>query len=200
MTINKEQQILFLKKSFDDYSLISDKSWELIKSTVQFQNLKKGEILLREGQIPRKIHYISKGILRTYYTDDEGNIYNKNIFFEKDFAASKVSLLLSSPSRFTIEALENSLIINIDYKKYRDFISKNDDLKDFYIAFIEKNWIIKKEPNEISLVMKTATERYLFLLKKYSNIEKRIPLHHIASHLGITPTQLSRIRKELKNT
>jgi CRP-like cAMP-binding protein len=200
MTINKEQQILFLKKSFDEYSLISDKSWELIKSIVQFQNLKKGETVLREGQIPRKIYYISQGILRTYYTDDEGNIYTKNIFFEKDFAASKVSLLLSSPSRFTIEALENALIINIDYKKYRNFISKNDDLKDFYIAFIEKNWIIKKEPIEISLVMKTATERYLFLLKKHSNIEERIPLHYIASHLGITPTQLSRIRRELKNT
>jgi len=200
MTIDKEQQILILKKSFDDYSLISDRSWKLIKSIVQFQNLKKGEILLREGQIPRNLHYISKGILRTYYTDDKGNIYNKNIFFEKDFAASKVSLLLSSPSHFTIEALENSLIINIDYKKYRNFISENDDLKDFYIAFIEKNWIIKKEPIEISLVMKTATERYLFLLKKHSNIEKRIPLHHIASHLGITPTQLSRIRKELKST
>ena len=46
--------------------------------------------------------------------------------------------------------------------------------------------------------MENATERYLKLLSKYPDISERIALHHIASHLGITPTQLSRIRKALE--
>jgi hypothetical protein len=46
--------------------------------------------------------------------------------------------------------------------------------------------------------MENATERYLKLRSKHPNIDQRIQQLHLASHLGITPTQLSRIRKELK--
>lgn len=60
--------------------------------------------------------------------------------------------------------------------------------------------MIDKEQREISLVMENATERYLTLLKKHPNIDHRIPQLHIAAHLGITPTQLSRIKKSLKKT
>ena len=89
-------------------------------------------------------------------------------------------------------------LISLNYKKYRQFIDDNIDLKNFYIAYLENNWVIEKEKREVSLVMENATDRYLKLLSKYSNIDQRIQQLHLASHLGITPTQLSRIRKDLK--
>ena len=187
-----------LKSAFNSYAEITEASWQLIRSIIHFQSIEKGEIVLREGQVAKYIHFICKGAFRTFFTDDQGNIYNKNIFLEGDFPASKVSLITNSPSYFSIEALEQSIVINIDFKEYRRLINEHTDLKNFYIAYIEKNWIIEKERNEISLVMENGTERYLKLLQKHPNLEKRIPQRHIASHLGITPTQLSRIRKELK--
>ncbi|KFF15771.1 Crp/Fnr family transcriptional regulator [Flavobacterium hydatis] len=197
MTINKNKYLNELKLKFQSYAPITGASWELIENIVEFQLLKKGEILLRNGQIAREIHFICKGALRAYITDKEGNIYNKNIFLEGYFAGSKVSLLQQTPSSFTIEALEDCILIAINYKKYRELINQNDDLKNYYIAYLEKNWVIEKEQREIALVMQNATERYLDLLAKHPDISHRIPLLHIASHLGITPTQLSRIRKSL---
>jgi len=187
-----------LKATFNGFSIITEKSWVLILAIIQFQELKKGEIILRAGQTAKNIHFICKGILRTSFVDKNGNEYTKNIFLENNFAASKVSLLLNAPSNFSIEALEDSILINFNFNTYRKLINENDDLKNFYISYIEQNWIIEKEQNEISLVMENATERYLKLLKKHPQLENRIPQHHIASHLGITPTQLSRIRKTLK--
>jgi len=198
MTIDKERHIANLKLKFESYSSITEKSWSLIESIITFQTLTKGEILLRNGQIAKKIHFICEGALRSYVTDYEGNIYNKNIFLETDFAGSTVSYLLSTPSNFTIEALEDTIIINLDYKKYRQFIDDNIDLKNFYIAYLENNWVIEKEQREVSLVMENATERYLKLLSKHPRIDQRVQQLHLASHLGITPTQLSRIRKDLK--
>ena len=43
-----------------------------------------------------------------------------------------------------------------------------------------------------------ATQRYLKLCKKIPDIESLIPQYQIASYLGITPVQLSRIRKKMK--
>ena len=58
--------------------------------------------------------------------------------------------------------------------------------------------MLDKEKRELDIVLKDAEERYLDFIKYKPGIETRIPLHYIASHLGITPTQLSRIRKKIK--
>ncbi len=41
----------------------------------------------------------------------------------------------------------------------------------------------------------TAKERYIMFKEEYADIEEEIPQYIIASYLGITPTQLSRIKK-----
>lgn len=198
MTFNKATYLNNLKLTIESYSPISEKSWKLIENITEFQTLKKGETLLQNGEIAKNLHFVAKGILRAFITDQQGNFYNKNLFLENSFAGSKVSLMLKTPSNFTLEALEDCILININYKKYIGLINQNDDLKNFYIAHLEKNWIIEKEQREVALVMQNATERYLKLLGKHPDIADRIALLHIASHLGITPTQLSRIRKNLE--
>ncbi|WP_394777090.1 Crp/Fnr family transcriptional regulator [Flavobacterium sp.] len=198
MSFNHNKNINDLKQKFESYASISQQSWQLIENIIETKSVIKGELLLRNGQIAKEIHFIVQGALRAFITDKAGNIYNKNIFLEGDFAGSTASLIQQIPSDFAIEALEDSILININYKKYRELIFENDDLKNFYIVYLEKNWVIEKEQREISLVMENATERYLDLLAKHPDIAERITLLHIASHLGITPTQLSRIRKSLE--
>ncbi len=198
MHLNQPENLNNLKLAIKSYYPISENSWKLIEGISEFQILKKGETLLQNGEIAKNLHFIAKGILRAFITDELGNFYNKNLFMENSFAGSKVSLMLQTPSNFTIEALEDSVIINLNYKKYISLINENDDLKNFYIAHLEKNWIIEKEQREVALVMLNATERYVKLLEKHPTIADRVPLLHIASHLGITPTQLSRIRKSLE--
>jgi len=186
------------KSAIESYYPITNSTWLALKANLELQFVKKGEAVLREGSRDRFIRFISSGILRSFYTDIDGNIYNKNLFLEGSFAASKVSLLTETPSYFTIEALEDTTCINLSFSKYKELQENHLDLKNFYIAYIERNWIIAKEKREISLVMDDAKERYLHFLKEHPTIERRIAQHHIAAHLGVTPTQLSRIRKILK--
>jgi signal-transduction protein with cAMP-binding, CBS, and nucleotidyltransferase domain len=186
------------KETVIQYYPISDKSFSLFKDIIKFQTFEKEEILLDIGKMSKHIHFICKGAIIAYFTDKNGTIYTKNIFLEKQFAGSTVSAILKTPSEFTLKTIEETTLISIDYEKYKELIYKNDELKNFYIAYLEKNWVIDKEQREISLVMENATSRYLKLIASYPEINKRIPLQYIASHLGITPTQLSRIRKDLK--
>ncbi|MDO6491644.1 MULTISPECIES: Crp/Fnr family transcriptional regulator [unclassified Cellulophaga] len=195
----EDKYISELRLKFESYNQITEESWNLIKSIVTFKELQKDDVLLENGQIAKNIYFVCKGALRAYVTDYNGNLYSKNIFLETDFAGSTVSFLLNKPSSFTIEAIENTTLISINYKKYRHFIDTNSDLKNMYIAYLENNWVVEKEEREVSLVMENATKRYLDLLLKHPNIQERIKQSYLASHLGITPTQLSRIRKDLKN-
>ncbi|TRX60760.1 Crp/Fnr family transcriptional regulator [Fulvivirga sp. M361] len=187
------------KETIHSFSPITKASWDLVKGIAKVRNVRKGEKLLLHGHHAKFIYYIAQGTLRAFYIDDSGNVFNKNLFLDKEICASKVSLLRGIPSFLGIDALENSIVISIPFNQFSAFIHENDDLKNFYIAYIQNIWIIEREQRELSLVMQNATERYQALLRKHPDIEHRIPLYHVASHIGITPTQLSRIRKEIKN-
>lgn len=182
----------------NSYYTLSESNYLLLMSLAQFKEVKKNEILLPIGAVSKQLYYIYHGAVIAYFMDELGNTYNKNIFLEDRFAGSTVSALLKAPSEFTLQAIENTTVLSFNYDSYKELINSNDELKKFYIAYIEKNWVIEKEKREISIVMESARVRYQKLLKEYPSIDQRVALHHIASNLGITPTQLSRIRKDLK--
>lgn len=188
----------FIKEVFDRYSPIEEATLSKILDLAQLKELQKGERLLDIGNVSKNIYILHKGIVVAYFLSKDGNKYHKNIFLEGDFVASTVSALTNTPSNFVLKTIEDATLISMNYEKYRSLIANNIDLKNFYIAYLEKNWVLDKEKREIELVMQESTVRYLNFIQSHPNIEKRVPLNYIASHLGITPTQLSRIRKKIK--
>lgn len=188
----------FIKNIFNQYSFIEEATFSELLNIVKIKKLKKGEILLEIGNVSKDIYILYHGIVVSYFLCKDGNEYHKNIFLKGDFVGSTVSALTNKPSNFALEVIEDATLFCIDYISYRKLINKQIDLKNFYIAYLEKNWIIDKEKREIQIVMQEAFERYLDLIQNHPTIEQRVPLHYIASHLGITPTQLSRIRKKMK--
>ena len=187
-----------LKIVMESYTEISDETWQKIIQMATVKEVSKNDCICYFGDVATDFLFVVKGLLRAYTLDEEGHEYNKNFFIENNFAGSMVSLLTKEPSYFEIEALEDSMVIAIDYEKFRALLLEADDLKLFQIYYLEKNWVIEKESREVALVQQNADERYKTFLEKYPNLENRVPQCLIASHLGITPTQLSRIRKNLK--
>lgn len=88
------------------------------------------------------------------------------------------------------------MIVEIDFKGYRNILLTQTDLKLFHIHYLEKHWLLAKDAREVEIVQEDATQRYQRFMQDYASISKRLPQYLIASHLGITPTQLSRIRKK----
>ncbi len=48
-----------------------------------------------------------------------------------------------------------------------------------------------------NMLVQDAQQRYLTFLDHYPKLANRVPLHMLASYLGITPSSLSRIRKHI---
>ncbi len=195
-TNTKNMAFIALKKAMDSYSPISGETWLAFETVCTFRKIGKDNILCPPGEVPKSFSFVYSGLFRYYITDEKGNEYNKIIFDEGTFPGSMVALLTSTPSQFTIEALEPSSIIEINFKDFRKLLIEKHDLKLFQIYYLEKNWLLAKEPREVEIVQSNATQRYKNFLRKYPSLDERLPQYHIASHLGITPTQLSRIRKK----
>jgi CRP-like cAMP-binding protein len=183
---------IFFNK-IDSYSKLSAESraaWEaiLVKKTY-----KKGENFVSEGELPKKVAFVASGLFSQYYTSEEGEVVIKTFFPELRLAASVSAMLKKVPGIFTITALENTTVLEYDFFEFKKLTQTYPDIASFYINYMELHWIIEKEPLEISLRHDTASTRYEEFIHKYPTLAKRLKKHHIASYLGITPTQLSRI-------
>lgn len=186
------------REKINNYYPISDASFEALLNIATISRLSKNEIFIEQGVVCRQFCFLYSGYMTAYINDSEGRTYNKNLFIPSDWVSSLVSAILQQPSEFTAKAITDCIILCLPYHKWRELIFKIDDLKSFYLHYLEKNWVIDKEKREVSLVMDDAQTRYEKLLLSQPEIENYVPLQDIASHLGITPTQLSRIRKLLK--
>ncbi|APA91033.1 MULTISPECIES: Crp/Fnr family transcriptional regulator [Myroides] len=185
----------FLKQIHSYYS-ISEETQKALLSICKIVHYKKNDLVLRAGDLARYYYYIREGLLGYYSIDEQGNTIYKIFFEEKSFVASTSAIIEHKPSDFSIVALEDTALIIYPAQEFRDLVHQYHDLALFQINYLERNWVVKKEPLEINLKWESAKQRYI---KLYENqrLYNRLKQHQIASYLGITPTQLSRIRKEL---
>ena len=165
-------------------------------SHYEIKEVKKNEIILREGEISDCTFFVEKGLLRMYSIDKAGKEHVIQFAPENWIISDTTSQLLNEKSRFYIEAIEDSTIV-VTREGFFESLSK------IYPDVAEKNQRlmfnhIKNLQNRVNaLISTTAEERYMDFLKKYPNLMLRAPQWMVASYLGITPESLSRVRKEL---
>lgn len=179
------------------YHKLSTRTIDALRKILSVKMFKKNDIILRAGDVARSYYFVKSGLLGYYSLDEEGHVIYKLFFEENSFCASTSSIVQENPSEFSIVALEDSELIVYHANTFRKLIAEHHDLALFQIAYLEKNWVVKKEPLEINLKSISAKQRYIELSKN-QKLFRRLKQHQIASYLGITPTQLSRIRRELK--
>ena len=177
-------------RNYTDLSSAAEAAWARILHRKVY---KKGENFVSEGQISKRVAFVINGLFSQYYTTDSGEIIIKYFFPERRLAGSISSIFSTSPGIFTITAIENTTVLEYDFFEFKKLVQEYKDIASFYIRYMELHWIIEKEPLEISFRHDTAKTRYDEFVKKYPLLIKRLKKHHIASYLGITPTQLSRL-------
>jgi CRP-like cAMP-binding protein len=161
------------------------------------RNLNKGDFFIKKGEIPQSFAFVVRGLFRYYYTDKRGNVFTKGFFSESTFISSYSALIQKRESYFSIEALEKSKILVVNFEEWKLLLDNQICWHKFLLFLIEKGYCIK-EAREREFLLFNAEERYKSFLKTYPGLEKRVKQHIIASFLGITPVALSRIRKKIK--
>ncbi len=194
-----EHQAAFdsLRAQMQTYAPISEATWAQFKPLCSLVTLAKQHTLYPLGVVPESFSFVYQGLVRCFTTDEKGTEYNKMFFDEGKFPGSMTALLTQQPSTLAFETLESSILINIDFKGYRRLMQQNTELMLYQIHYLERNWLLAKDKREIEIVQDDASTRYVHFTQQFPDLLERIPQYHIASHLGVTPTQLSRVRKNL---
>ncbi len=157
-------------------------------------------VLLKEGEISKKLFLIEKGCVRVWFNNN-GKDMTFQFFFENDTVASIESFRKKIPSPVVIETIEASVLWWIhkkDVDRIAAEISEIPALRATFInALFDRTFAYMK--HFFSFIKDTPTQRYLNLIEEKPQIIKRVPQHYIASYLGISTVHLSRIRNKVVN-
>lgn len=193
----EEESFQALRVVMESYAPISKRTWKDFTQLCSIRTLEKGYLLYKAGELPKSFAFVVSGLVRGYVVNEQGQEYNKNFFIEGQFPGSMTALLTAQPSRLAFETIEDTLLVEIDFGNFRRLLFSNSELMTFQIHYLETNWLLHKDAREIELVQDNATMRYKQFTSDFPYLADRLSLYHIALHLGVTPTQLSRIRNQL---
>lgn len=157
--------------------------------------VKKNEYFIETGHTVKKIAFICKGIFRTFYVDIKGKEVNQAFLLKGDFMVSRLKPF--SKSLVNIQAINPGKILVADNFEINKIINKHHSIAKMYIKIISM-YFDRNQAREVKLRVQNATENYEYFLKNYPGLINIIPHYYIASHLQISSTHLSRIRKQVK--
>lgn len=168
---------------------------EELKTHFKPVELAKGSVFARKGEYAKKLGFLTSGVMRAYFSTDKGEEYNKAFFKRGDFVGAYSSLVSGRPNLIDIDCLTSCSLLLAEYAEIVALYDTFPNVERLSRRLAEQFFVLK-EKREIELVTLEAKDRYAIFQEEHPGLEQLIPQYHIASYLGVSPTQLSRIRAQ----
>jgi len=173
---------------------LTEQQFDRIQSLCIIKKLRKKQYLLQEGDTWKYHAFIASGCLRTYSVDEKGLEHIISFAIENWWTGDKESLMLNQPSKYNIDAVEDSEVILFTDSNFQLICSEMPQFNDMVNMILQRSFVASQSRIHAAISY-TADEKYLNFIDKYPGFTTRIPQSMIASYLGITPETLSRVRK-----
>lgn len=181
---------------FRGFGIFTEQEIIQVVQLFTIRKLNKGDYFVRELERCNEVAFISSGICRSYYITPNGDDITYCFRFPNDLMASYSSFITGSPSVETIQAIVPTELYVIQKNKLDELVLEKP-IWTLFLKIIAEQQYLELEKRVFQLQKETATQRYAALLKNQPQFILEIPLHYLASYLGITQRHLSRIRKEI---
>lgn len=161
------------------------------------RHIKKGTQVVTIGKIAKEAYFLLRGCMRLYYQKKDISI-SGYFFTERMFTGACESFIGQKPSRHIIEAVEDCDVLVISHQRLQKLFSELPMMNALFRRIMEERFETI-HGLFTSQILDSPKERYINFVKNNPTLHNRIPLHQIATYIGVTPVSLSRIRSRLKN-
>jgi CRP-like cAMP-binding protein len=175
---------------------LSKEEKELVKSKFHPHLFLKKQFALQHGSICEYFDFVVRGCLRLYKIGDDGAYHILQFATENHWIIDIKSFHKKSKSIFDIDALEDTVVLRINYDELIDLYMKAPKFDRIFRVLLE-NHFMQQQERMGQLFSSTAEERYQSFLENYPHLQNRLSQVQIAAYLGVTPEFLSRIRSRL---
>lgn len=182
-----------IESYFHSFGIFTPEEIQQVIQLFEKREIAKHEFFIKEGNAVKEVAYIKSGIFRSYFTTTEGNESTYCFRFPHEMMTAYSAFITDGASLENMQALTASEIWVIKKQDIATLEKTNTNWTRFLKIIAEQQYI-ELEERVFQLQRDTSLQRYNDLLRKQPHYLQQIPLHYLASYLGITPRHLSRIR------
>lgn len=176
------------------YISLTEEEEKAIFSLDIFRSVKKGTILLREGQKSKESYFVLNGCIRTYFIVDGEE--KTTAFYTEMEALTPPCVISQTPSEYYVSCLEDTILVASNSDMEAEMNSKFPKFE-IMCRKLSEELLAKQRIDFDEFKTSSPEQRYLNLLQKRPDLIQRVPQHQLASYLGITPQSLSRLRARI---
>ncbi|HSH64662.1 MAG TPA: Crp/Fnr family transcriptional regulator [Bacteroidia bacterium] len=176
------------------YVSLTEEEKNVIVSLDIFHSVKKGTILLKEGQKSKDSYFVLKGCIRTYYVLD-GEEKTTDFYTEME-ALTPPCVISKTPSEYYISCIEDT-ILTVSNSDMEVEINSKFPKFETMCRILSEELLAKQRIDFDEFKTSSPEQRYLNLLQKRPDLVQRVPQHQLASYLGMKPQSLSRLRARI---
>ena len=178
----------------EKYLILKEEEKKAILDLNIFRSVKKGSILLKEGQLSTESYFVLKGCIRSFYIIDGEE--KTTAFYTEMEGVSPPCVLSGLPSELYIACVEDS-ILSVSTLEMEDEIFQKFPRFESLCRILSEQLLVRNQINFDEYKTSSPEQRYLALLKNKPDLLQRVPQHQLASYLGIKPQSLSRLRARI---
>lgn len=174
---------------------LSDEDKELLPHYWTEKVVEKNEYLLTNGTICKYDSFVCSGSFKAFFINPKTGKEEIIFFAVENWWATDISSFSSQiPSIYFIQALERSVVLQIDKHSFGEMLIKISSLEKFFRIILE-SYIGSLQKRIIYEHSVDAKSRYFNFLRDYPEICEKVPQYLIASYLGVTPEFISRLKR-----
>ena len=170
-----------------------------LKQIIQYEEVKRMQVLLKPGEVSDRLYYIHKGLLHCYYEFEDRKKVKKEVstwfMRERDTCVSVPSFYRRRPSYEYIQTLEDSELFSIGYQELESIYSRHIDFN-FNARVLTSDYLVDWAEQLHGLRRLTAAEKYAALRDRDPQLLQRVPQKYLASFLGMRIETLSRFARK----
>lgn len=198
--MDKESEIYFKKfrSHIEKHVKIDESDMETISGYFAIKRMRRKTVLLEPGNICRFENFVVSGLFQSSVLDESGKVHTLNFPHEGWWVGDFKSFSTRSPSIMRIEALEDSVLLEVSKNSLDELLAKSLPFAK-YFRILSENASIAANDRIINQMSQSAEQRYEMFCGKYAAVKDRLSQRRIASFLGISPEYFNQLDKRKKS-
>lgn len=186
------QDLLF--QFISKYITLNQQEQDILVELDLFKTVKKGELLLKEGEFSKNAYFVLKGCIRTYYIIDGEE--KTTAFYTEQEGLTPLCALTQRPSEYYVAAVEDSILTISNTEMEAEVFAKFPKFETM-CRLMSEELLVKQQIDFDAFKTSSPEQRYINLLQNRPDLLQRVPQNQLAGYLGISPPSLSRLRARL---
>lgn len=176
---------------------LDEADWKALSAIWKPFEARRKEIITAAGETERYLYFVTDGVQRIYYLDDQDREATIAFTYRPSFGGIIDSVLMEVPSRYYYETLTPSRFIRTPYSDFRDVAMHRPAIERMLRAGMTQtlSGILERL---VEVQCFSSEEKFRNLLKRSPHILQLVPHKYLANYLGIDATNFSKLVNKVR--